>query len=358
MAPVPILDGHNDSLTQIALARGAEARSFLERSDRGHIDLPRALEGGFAGGFFAIFTQSPGYEERVEGPLLDEEGTPIPGGWSIPAAPRLRRDRALRYTMGIMADLFRLQRESAGALAVVRTVAELRRCLADGTLAVILHIEGAEAIDTGMETLEVLYAAGLRSLGPVWSRDNAFGFGVPFDFPRTPDTGPGLTAAGTRLVARCAELGVVVDLSHLNERGFWDVAEHSPAPLVATHSNAWALCHSPRNLTDAQLDAVAESGGVVGLNFHVGFLREDGRWDQPTSLTEVVRHARYIANRIGVRHLALGSDFDGATMPDDLYDVSRLPRLLDALADAGFSDGDIAAVAWKNWIRVLEETWK
>jgi membrane dipeptidase len=146
-------------------------------------------------------------------------------------------------------------------------------------LATILHFEGAEAIDPQLNALEVFYQAGLRSLGLVWSRPTAFGHGVPFAFPHSPDTGPGLTDAGKQLVRACNRLGIMIDLSHLNEQGFWDVAELTNAPLVATHSNAHALCASSRNLTDKQLDAIKESDGMVGLNFAVCFLREDGAND-------------------------------------------------------------------------------
>ena len=125
-----------------------------------------------------------------------------------------------------------------------------------GSLAAVLHIEGAEAIDPELDALEVLHAAGLRSLGPVWSRPNLFGHGVPFRFPSSPDTGPGLTDAGKALVRACNELRLMLDLSHLNEAGFWDVAALSQAPLVASHSNAHALCPCSRNLTDKQLDAI------------------------------------------------------------------------------------------------------
>src|SRR5919202_1128991 len=148
------------------------------------------------------------------------------------------------------ASLFRIEAESQGQLKVVRTAAEL-------------------------DALEVFYQAGLRSLGPVWSRPTAFGHGVPFAFPRSPDTGAGLTDAGKELVRACNRLGIMIDLSHLNEQGFWDVAGLSDAPLVATHSNAHALCPSTRNLTDEQLGAIAGSGGLVGVNFAVSFLRED-----------------------------------------------------------------------------------
>ncbi len=356
---IPILDGHNDTLTQIRRATGENARTFLERGERGHVDLPRAREGGLAGGFFAIFTASPSYQ-RQQGPLRDDEGRVVHGGFAVPLPPRLHRRTALRFTLSVMSDLFRLVEDARGEVEVVRTSEALRRCLNDGTFAAILHIEGAEAIDARLETLDVLYEAGLRSLGPVWSRPNAFAHGVPFDFPRSPSTGPGLTPAGRRLVRRCNELGVLIDLSHLNEKGFNDVAELSDAPLVATHSSAHRLCESPRNLTDAQLERIAASGGIVGVNFHVGFLREDGNGsgELPTPLTEIVRHARYIADRIGVEHVGLGSDFDGARMPDDLGDVTRLPALLGALGAAGFENAELHMIAHGNWLRVLEETWR
>jgi membrane dipeptidase len=358
MAPFPpVLDGHNDTLTQIRASEADGRRSFLERSLAGHIDLPRAREGGLGGGFFAVFTASPDYE-RVSRPMMNPDGQLVPGGWTIDLPPKLRRDKALKFTLSIMSDLFRLEAKAAGEVMVVRTVDDLRRCLRTGVLAMILHVEGVECLDTRLTTLDVLYQAGLRSLGPVWSRPNAFGHGVPFDFPRSPDTGPGLTAAGRRLVGACNDLGVMIDLSHLNESGFWDVAGISCVPLVCTHSGMHALCPSPRNLTDAQLDAVRDSGGVVGVNFHVGFLRSDGDARAETSLTEIVRHVVYAVERMGVDHVALGSDFDGATMPGDLGDVTGLPRLMQALRDVGFDNDDLARIAHGNWERVLAETWR
>src|SRR5207248_4716208 len=137
--------------------------------------------------------------------------------------------------------LYRLQRESNGQLRIVRDIAELRSCLRGGVLAAVVRFEGAEPVDPGLDLLEVYYAAGLRSLGPVWSRANDFGQGVPYLFPHSPDTGPGLTDLGKELVRACRRLGILVDVSHINEKGFWDIAAISDAPLVATHSNAHAL---------------------------------------------------------------------------------------------------------------------
>jgi membrane dipeptidase len=197
----------------------------------------------------------------------------------------------------------------------------------------------------------------MRSLGLVWSRPNAFATGVPFAFPGSPDQGPGLTAAGRALVRACAELHVLVDLSHLNARGFWEVAELSAAPLVASHSGAHALCPAPRNLTDDQLRAIGASGGLVGINFHVGFLRADGADDQDTPLATIAEHAAHVAEVAGVGAVALGSDFDGATMPRALGDVRGLPAVLEALRAAGFDPSEVDRIAWGNWRRVLGATW-
>ena len=146
-------------------------------------------------------------------------------------------------------------------------------------------------------------------------------------------------------------------MSHLNEKGFWDVESLSNVPLVATHSNAHALCQSARNLTDKQLDAIRATNGVVGLNYHVGFLREDGKIVRDTSLNEIVRHALYIADRIGTDHIALGSDFDGAVMPADLKDTAGLPNLVEALSAAGFTHDDLQKITHQNWLRILSDTW-
>jgi membrane dipeptidase len=185
-----------------------------------------------------------------------------------------------------------------------------------------------------------------------------FAEGVPFRFPSSPDTGPGLTAAGRSLVQACNRLGILVDVSHLNAAGFWDVAQVSEAPLVATHSNAHALCEASRNLTDAQLEAIAASGGIVGVNFAVTFLREDCRNEPDTPLAEVVRHVDYLVERMGVDHVAFGSDFEGAVVPTELGGAAGLPKLVDALRERGYDDGALEKITHANWLRVLGATWR
>jgi len=351
MSPRPLVfDGHNDTLTHLLRPDRGRGRLMLTESAVGHIDLPRATRGGLGGGIFAIFAHDP---SGAEPPI-----TFTPEGYAVGLPEPLPHEVAAAWTDAVIDSLDAIVVASKGAIERVTDAASLRRCLADGTFAVVLHLEGAEAIDPDLERLHHYHARGLRSLGLVWSRPNAFGHGVPFRFPHSPDTGPGLTEAGARLVRACNALGVVVDLSHLNAAGFQDVARLSEAPLVATHSNAHALCASTRNLTDAQLDAVGASGGVIGVNFCPAFLRDDGADDLTTSLDTVVAHVRYIVDRIGVAHVALGSDFDGATVPDALADVTRLPDLLDALGRAGFDADELRQLAHGNWLRLLDATWR
>ena len=339
---LPVFDGHNDALTREDHGR------FVEGRAGGHLDLPNMRAGGIRGAIFSIFTPSRGDRKR---PLPRRDGV-IEFEYSRPVS----HARAAGHATAAAGRLLRLER--GGHLLVARRVADLDEAShGDGPPAAVLHLEGAEAIDPGLESLEVWYSAGLRSLGPVWSRANDFAYGVPFIYPASPDTGPGLTEAGRALVRRCAELGILVDLSHLNEAGFWDIASMDPGPLVASHSAAHALSAGSRNLTDAQLDAIGASGGLVGIVFGCSFLRADFAEDPDTPLQMVVDHARYVAERIGVEHVGLGSDFDGTTVPRAIGDASRMPQLLETMRAAGFGAGELQAIAWGNWRRVLAAWW-
>ncbi|MCC7024044.1 MAG: dipeptidase [Thermomicrobiales bacterium] len=356
---IPIFDGHNDTLLDLPLS----GRSFFERSDEGHLDLPRAREGGLGGGFFAVFIRDPEVVPEIS-PDADTDDTTAPAArmasrYTDPAnlPPQMPLDYAQREAMRAVARLFRLEAASDGAAMVVRSARELKMCLLDGAFAMELHFEGAEAIDPDLDALQVYHEAGLRSLGITWSRPNRFGYGVPFQFPASPDTGPGLTDLGKALVRACNELRIMIDLSHLNEAGFWDVAALSNAPLVATHSNAHAICASTRNLTDRQLDAIRDSEGLVGLNYNVGFLHPEGSRDVAMDLGIMVDHLDYLIARLGDDKVGLGSDFDGATMPEGVRDASRLPNLLDAMRARGYDEATIRKVAYENWLRVLEKTW-
>ena len=339
---LPIFDGHNDALTREDHALIAEGRPD------GDLDVPRMRAGGIRGAIFAVFTDSGGGHD-VEVPRDD-------GVLEWEYAPPLGHDLAAADATGVAGRLLALDRD--GAVRVARRIEDVDAARWDGgPPAAVLHFEGAEAIDLALESLELWYAAGLRSLGLVWSRANAFAHGVPFVFPSSPDLGPGLTDAGKALVRRCAELGILVDVSHLNAAGFWDLARLEAGPIVASHSAAHALCAASRNLTDEQLDAIGGSGGLVGIVFATAFLRPDFADDEDTPIELIADHARYVADRIGVEHVAFGSDFDGATMPAPLGGAAGMPKLLDALRAVGFTERELAAIAWDNWRRVLAAWW-
>jgi membrane dipeptidase len=355
MSNIPVILGHHDTLLCLYLPESGCERDFLVRSEIGHLDLPRAQEHGIAGGFFAVYLEPD--------PSLPAGPTPfgrIPteNGYRVRLADPLEHTYALRTAMEIVALLFRLEDRSQGQLKVVHNVAELDQCIQTGVHAAILHFEGAEAIDPDLNSLEVFYRAGLRSLGPVWSRPTIFGHGVPFGFPLSPDTGPGLTDLGKELVKACNRLGIMIDLSHLNEKGFWDVAKLSTAPLVATHSNAHALCQTTRNLTDKQLDAIKESGGLVGLNFGVNDLNFDGARDTNTPLEVLAQHIDHLVAHLGIDGVALGTDFDGTLIPTAIGDVAGVPKLLDVLRARGYDEASLHKLGHENWLRVLAKTWK
>lgn len=335
-----VFDGHNDTI--LSLTR--TGRSFFERSAEGHLDLPRAKEGGVGGGFFAVYIADRGADQ--------------------PTGAALSTEYVRSQAISLLGKLIRLEEESQGQCKVVRTAAEIQECIDSGTFAILLHIEGAEPLDAEGDTLDVFHAAGLRSVGITHSRSNIFGHGVtwvrsrPDTLPASPDTGPGLTGAGKDLVRHCNNLGVMIDLAHLNEKGFWDVAKLSEHPLVATHSNVHALSPVSRNLTDKQLDAIKESNGVVGLNYAVSFLREDGQRDPDnTPISLMVDHIDYLVDKLGIDGVALGSDYDGTTVPSEMADAAGQPVLLHGLRDRGYDAASLTKIAHGNWIRVLGETW-
>ncbi|WP_299840217.1 dipeptidase [uncultured Paracoccus sp.] len=346
---IPVFDGHNDYL-QRAVAAGPAADDLWLRGDgSGHMDLPRLKAGGMVGGFFAIWIPARDNPNGAAAAAAMENPP-----YALPLAGEIDHDSALPHAFEQAAALYRMER--TGTLDVVRSAKGIRDSIAAGRIAAILHIEGSEAI-RDMDALHLWHQAGLRSLGPVWSRPTVFGHGVPFEYPGGPDQGPGLTSAGRDLIRACNRLRIMIDLSHLNEAGFNDVAALSDAPLVASHSCVHALCTTPRNLTDRQLRVIAESDGLVGLNYGVSFLNADGRRVPFTGFDPILRHLDHMLAILGEDGVALGSDFDGALMPADLPDAAALPALTQAMLDHGYGQTLTRKIAAENWIGVLERTW-
>ncbi|KAB2699696.1 peptidase [Ochrobactrum sp. Kaboul] len=345
-----VFDGHNDVLLRLwENSRNGDdpIREFIDGTQTGHIDAPRSRKGGLAGGICAIYVPS-GHHIELGKPDAN-------GHYDTPLSPPLQRSPSLDIAVEIAAIALRL--EEAGAWKLCRNGRELDATLNSDTFAAVLHMEGCEAIDADLDALELFYAVGLRSLGPVWSRNNIFGHGVPFSYPMSPDTGPGLTEAGKRLVKACNRKGILIDLAHITEKGFWDVAGLSDQPLIASHSNAHALTPVARNLTDKQMDAIRESKGLAGLNYATTMLRADGKEDANTPMSDMVRHIDYMVERMGIDCVALGSDYDGATIPTEISDAAGTQNLVTALREAGYNDEELAKLCRDNWIRVLKQAW-
>jgi membrane dipeptidase len=349
---IPVFDGHNDLLLRLHNAPEKRAEIWLTGEGKGHLDLPRMRQGGFAGGFFAIYIPSPHKDDGTDYQAAMESPP-----FHLPLPDLIGHQAAQATALSMAGHLRWMERASDGAFKVCTTVAELRDCLAKGVISGIMHMEGAEAIDPGLDALYLYHDMGLRSLGPVWSRPTVFGHGVPFAFPASPDTGDGLTDAGRALVKACNRLKIMIDLSHINEKGFWDVAGLTDAPLVATHSNAHAVTPSSRNLTDKQLDAIRESGGMVGLNYATSFLRRDGKQSAEMDWTDVLAHLDHLLEKLGEDHLGLGSDYDGATIPQGITDVAGQQNLVQAMRDHGYGEALLKKICHENWFRLLGATW-
>jgi membrane dipeptidase len=333
-----VFDGHNDVLSCLLLENSLAGEAFFAGRD-GDIDLLKCRAGGFGGGFFAVW------------PRNDPKTSPDPMA-TYRAFPAIDSVGAMADTQAQIAILLRMVAARPDAIRLCRSVADIAAARAAGAIAALLHIEGCEGIGADLDALHIYHAAGLRSLGPVWSRPNIFGHGVPFNHPASPDTGAGLTDAGKRLVRECEALGVLVDLSHLNEAGFWDVARIAGKPLVATHSNAHAVTAATRNLTDSQLAAIAESGGLVGVNFGCQFLRQDGVKNPDTGPADILRHIDHLLKHLGEDGVALGSDFDGAMMPNFIGDAAGLQKLSSVMV-AQYGRDLTAKICGENWLGLL-----
>ncbi len=345
---IPFFDGHNDFLQHLTKSPAPREETWLGEAKKGHLDLARMKQSGFAGGLFAIFVPP-----ASSGPPPDFKALMANPPYDMPLPPLMVHGVAQPVAMAMAGLLHWMERAAPLDFKVCRSVHDIRSAMGADRIAGVMHMEGAEAIGPDLDALYLFHDMGLRSLGPVWSRPTIFGHGVPMSFPGSPDIGEGLTDQGKDLVRLCDELGIMIDLSHMNEAGFNDVAAVSTTPLVATHSNAHVLCASPRNLTDRQLHMIRERGGMVGFNFATNYLNADGTAGSHASWDEMLRHLDHLITVAGEDHVGLGSDFDGCIVPDLIGDVTGVQALFGAMADHGFTDNLIRKLARDNWLDCL-----
>lgn len=239
-------------------------------------------------------------------------------------------------------------KENSDRITQVRCYEDIKKNLASGKLSALLTLEDCVLLDGKIERVDEIFEKGVRIAALNWNYENSVGFPNSFD---EKEHKKGLKPFGFEAMERMNELGIIVDVSHLSEGGFYDVAGKSRKPFIASHSCARALCDHSRNLTDEQLHVLGDKGGVCGVNFYSRFLVKDS---DLTTAADIVRHMDYIRNKAGIEAVAFGSDFDGIDCELDFQDYAGLPRLL-AEMQKRFTDDEIELICGKNALRVFKE---
>jgi membrane dipeptidase len=308
-----VIDGHCDSIGD----QLEHDRWLGDRSDRGHIDLPRLREGGVDVQFFACYVPKP-----------------------------YQRHGAATHALERLDQLHLLAEALPDQFVLARCTDDILRAKAEGKIAGVAGLEGAEALDASIGVLRQFHRLGLRNLGLAWNNRNAACDGVAES-----RTNGGLTEFGVQVVEECNRLGIILDVSHLSPAGIADVLAVSQQPIIASHSNARALCDHRRNLTDAQIEAIAAGGGVIGVTFVDAFLNNQN--PKVASLNDIIANIEHMLAVVGPDHVALGSDFDGWSMAQVMKDATCYPLITQRLVERGHDAITIRKVLGENLLRII-----
>jgi len=347
-----VLDTHVDTTPRLQ----RQGWNFTEEHKDGHLDLPRMKKGGLDGLFFSIF---------------------LPGTITGP--------KAVNDSVERIAAVYQLAQDYPDKIAVCTTADQVRAAHRQGKIAALLGMEGGHMINNSLPILRMYARLGIRYLTLTHS--------INVDWADSSGDQPkhnGLTDFGKQVVRELNSQGVMVDISHVSDKTFWDVMEVSKAPIIASHSSCRALTDHPRNMTDEMIKALAAKGGVIQINYHVEFLdngaaayfkksepvvrefmknnpgTEDYRRAQEEvtkrlgpmpkiSWERIIDHIDHAVKLVGADHVGLGSDFDGAIMPEGLEDVSKLPKITEALLRRDYSESDIRKILGENTLRLLSD---
>lgn len=250
--------------------------------------------------------------------------------------------------------------ENSNLITPILSFDDLKQCVSNQKMASFLTIEEGGVLESSLEKLDILYRRGVRMICLNWNYSN--GIGNPnilnikngdIDYNKR-NMIEGLTKFGFELVHRMNQLGIIVDVSHLSDKGFWDVINCSSKPIVASHSNVRSCCNHSRNLTDEMIKALAANRGVMGINFCSSFLNDTPALGQNT-IEECIRHMQYVKNLVGVEVLAIGSDFDGINPNIQMKDCSMMQILFEKMVAAGFKHDEIEKISHLNFLRVMKE---
>ena len=310
-----VFDGHCDTILEIMNHK----KSLGSRTPTGHLDIPRMKEGGVNVQFFAVFI------EDIYKP-----------------------DRSLKRTLQLIDCFYREMEKNQDEISLVTNYNQINEANSAGKIAAILSVEGGEALEGDLGVLRMLYKLGVRLLTLTWNQRNQIADGIGES-----RTGSGLTEFGLKVIDEMNNLKMFIDVSHLSETGFWDVIKRSKAPIVASHSNCYALCPHPRNLKDEQIKALADKGGVIGITFVPNFLTQEKR---KTTVKDVVTHIDYLVEKAGIDCVGLGSDFDGTGgLPLGLEGVDKITNITEELLTRGYKEREIKKILGGNFLRVFKK---
>jgi membrane dipeptidase len=311
--PYRIIDGHCDSVRLFEQKKSIY--DFKRKNAIGHLDLPRLQEAGVMLQFFALY--------------IEEAHKPVGS-----------LKRALKLLDLLNRNLDRCRKE----VKVICKCSDLDSLAAGDRLGALISIEGGEALEGEPAVLRILFHLGVRGLGLTWNQENQLATGVGNGVG-----GKGLTSLGRRVIREMNRLGMIVDLAHINEKGFYDAVALSSKPVIVSHANARALCDHPRNLSDEQLKTLAAAGGLIGLSYCPDFVDQE-----KATVEKLLDHFVHVAEVAGVDHLGFGSDFDGIEkVIPGLEEVTAVPVLVEKLRVRGFNNEEIKKITAKNFLRAL-----
>lgn len=339
-----VVDMHCDTLLGLFGKRMKDENAGIWENDL-HIDLKKMEKGDYLLQNFAMF----GHMEHLKGVM------PLP-------------EYAFRLT-----DIFLTEmRKYPDKIGIVRSYKDIEENMKAGRMSAMLTMEEGAICEGKIEYLRIFYELGVRMFTFTWNFANELawpnrimtgaitGNGATAPGKFVPETEKGLTEKGFAFLEEMERLGMIIDVSHLGDKGIYDVIEHSTKPFVASHSNARAVCGHARNLTDEMIRGLAEKGGVMGMNYCPAFLRDREYWgtENKVSLDDIVRHIRHIINVGGIDCIGLGSDFDGTNISFEINSAADMPLLEQKLREEKFTEDEIDKIFYKNVLRVYKEVLK
>ena len=324
-----LIDIHGDIWTDVAIKRSSGEKDIIKR-----YHLEKFKRGNMAGGTFIVWVDPPHAEKRP-------------------------KERFLEIIKYMCQEIW----ENQDILKVIYSSKDFYHAVDEGKMAVILGMEGLSPLGEDPEGIYTLYQLGFRQISLTWNEQNAFATGTRGDVNR------GLTELGKRAIRIMEELGIILDVSHANDKTFWDIYDVATKPIIASHSNARALCPVPRNITDEQIKAIGESGGLVGINAFNEFIHVDR---DKRNVDYLINHIEHIVDLIGIDHVAFGFDFfeyleedKSKSFIEDPYrgtpgieDISQAPNLIRKLQDRGFSKEDIEKISYRNFLNLMDRVFK